>query len=118
VLVDEFARTTTPQEGRALLIALVARLRERDATALIATHLAGIAQASGATHYAIRGLRGVPARPAGGDLSAALAALAGAMDYTLAEVTADSPPQADALALARLLGLDEALVAAAYAALG
>ena len=118
VLVDEFARTTTPQEGRALLIALVARLRERDATALIATHLAGIAHASGATHYAIRGLRGVPARPAGGDLAEALAALAGAMDYTLAEVTADSPPQADALALARLLGLDDALVAAAYEALG
>ena len=118
VLVDEFARTTTPQEGRALLIAMVERLRERDATALIATHLAGIAQASGTTHYAIRGLRGVPERPTDGDLSHALAALADAMDYTLAEVTADTPPQADALALARLLGLDDALVKAAYAALG
>jgi hypothetical protein len=118
VLVDEFARTTTPQEGRALLIALVERLRERGATAMIATHLAGIAQASGATHYAIRGLRGVPKRPPDGDLSRALAALAEAMDYTLAEVTAGAPPQADALALAGLLGLDEALIRVAHDHLG
>jgi DNA mismatch repair protein MutS2 len=118
VLVDEFARTTTPQEGRALLIALVERLRDRGAIALIATHLAGIAQTSGAAHYAIRGLRGVPERPADGDLSRALAALAEAMDYTLAEVTAGDPPQADALALAGLLGLDEALIRAAHGHLG
>ncbi len=118
VLVDEFARTTTPQEGRALLIALVERLRERSAIGLVATHLAGIAQASGATHYAIRGLRGVPNRPADGDLASALAALAEAMDYTLAEVTAATPPQTDALALAELLGLDSALIRAAHERLG
>lgn len=114
VLVDEFARTTTPQEGRALLIALLARLRARGSTALVSTHLAGIAAAAGASHYAIRGLRSTPPRPEDGDLARALAALAGAMDHTLAEVTADAPPQTDALALAELLGLDPALIRDAY----
>jgi len=115
VLVDEFARTTTPHEGRALLVATIARLRERGATGLIATHLAGVAKAAGVRHFAIRGLRATPPPPEDGDLSEALAALADAMDYTLAEVTADAPPQTDALALAELLGLDPALVRAAHA---
>ncbi|HTX58068.1 MAG TPA: hypothetical protein VMH02_00225 [Verrucomicrobiae bacterium] len=117
VLVDEFARTTTPHEGKALLVALLARLRERRACGLAATHLGGVAEAAGARHFAVRGLRDVPRRPPGGDLHRVLAALASSMDYTVTEVTGAETPRADAIALAALLGLDDELVAAAYDAL-
>lgn len=117
ILADEFARTTTPHEGRALLVALVARLRERGACGMLATHLAGIAGAAGVRHFAVRGLRGIPRQPPTQDVGEALAALADAMDYTIAEVTGDELPRADAIALTALLGIDREFVDAAYRAL-
>jgi DNA mismatch repair protein MutS2 len=113
VLIDEFARTTNPTEGKALLVAVIDALRDRGAIGLAATHLAGVAQEAGVRHFAVRGLRGIPQRPAASDLREALAALAASMDYTIAEVTADQEQCSDAIALAELLGLDPALVASA-----
>jgi DNA mismatch repair protein MutS2 len=115
VLIDEFARTTTPHEGKALLVALLARLRERGACGLAATHLAGVAGQAQARHFAVRGLRGIPVRPPDGDLHHALAALAASMDYTVGEVAGDDAARADAIALAALLGLDDDLIESAYA---
>jgi DNA mismatch repair protein MutS2 len=117
ILVDEFARTTTPHEGKALLIALLARLRERKSCGMLATHLEGIAGASGVRHFAVRGLRGIPKRPPTQDVAEALAALADSMDYTIAEVRGDDAPRADAIALTELLGVDREFVEAAYRAL-
>jgi DNA mismatch repair ATPase MutS len=113
LLVDEFARTTTPHEGKALLVALVGALQRRGRPAFIATHLAGIAKEAGVRHFAVRGLQGVPATPASGDLNEALAALADSMDYSVAEVSEGGAEHADAIALAQLLGLDEDVVAEA-----
>jgi DNA mismatch repair protein MutS2 len=110
VLVDEFARTTTPVEGKALLVALLRRLRGRGACGLAATHLSGIARAAGARQFAVRGLRGIPQTPPVGDLHHALASLAASMDYTIVEVGNDAVSPADAIALAALLGLDAELV--------
>lgn len=117
ILVDEFARTTTPHEGKALSIALLERLRERRAVGMLATHLSGIAAAAGVRHFAVRGLRGIPHRPAVSEVAQALAALAEAMDYTIEEVGPDARPRADAIALTELLGLDGDFVAAAHRAL-
>jgi hypothetical protein len=117
ILIDEFARTTSPQEGRALLVALLGRLRDRHACGMLATHLGGVAKAAGARHFAIRGLRGIPRRPAAPNLEEALAALAASMDYTIAEVSGDDASSADAIALTALLGLDDEFVEAAYRAL-
>jgi len=117
IFVDEFARTTTPQEGAALLVALLERLNDRGACGMAATHLAGIPAAARVRHFAVRGLRGIPPRPPTADVGEALAALAGAMDYTIAEVRGDAGERADAIALTALLGIDEAFVQAAYHAL-
>ena len=117
ILVDEFARTTTPHEGRALLVALLARLREQQACGMVATHLEGIAQAVRARHFAVRGLRGTLAHRPEQDVDAALQTLAQSMDYTIAEVTGDPAAQADAIALTSLLGIDDEFVDAAYRAL-
>jgi DNA mismatch repair protein MutS2 len=93
LLADEFARTTTPHEGRALLIALLARLRRMRACGMLATHLGGIAAAAGVRHFAVRGLRGIPERPPTQEVGEALAVLAGSMDYTIAEVAGDESPR-------------------------
>jgi hypothetical protein len=117
IFADEFARTTTPHEGKALLVAFLERLRELGACGMLATHLAGIAEAAGVRHFAVRGLRGIPRRPPIQDVGEALAALADAMDYTIAEVSGEETPRGDAIALIALLGLDREFVDSAYRAL-
>jgi hypothetical protein len=115
VLIDEFARTTSPLEGRALLVALLETLRARGALALAATHLANVTP-SGATHFAIGGLANLAPQPNGPlDLATALARIADAMDYRLHEVSQDALPASDAIALAEALGLEPALIARAKA---
>jgi DNA mismatch repair protein MutS2 len=117
VLLDEFARTTTPAEGKALLVAVIERLRRLGAIGLAATHLAGVARASHARHYAVRGLRGIPQRPESNDLQSVLATLGASMDYTIEEITSDERRRSDAIELASLLGLDDELTSAARAAM-
>jgi hypothetical protein len=114
VLVDEFARTTSPREGRALLVALLETLDRPGALGLAATHLSHVTPAGVAQHFAIGGLRELPARDGAPlDLGAALQRIAHAMDYRLRAVAPDAEPPADAIALADALGLDAALVARA-----
>lgn len=113
LLIDEFARTTTPHEGKALLVALIRGLRRRERLAFITTHLSGIAADAQARHFAVRGLRDVPKAAPAGDLQTALASLADSMDYAVVEVRDGGILQADAVALAHLLGLDDDIVAEA-----
>jgi DNA mismatch repair protein MutS2 len=117
ILVDEFARTTTPHEGKALVVALLGRLRERRACGMVATHLEGVAESAGVRHFAVRGLRGIPSPPPTDDIAEALRALAASMDYRVAEVSEADTSRADAIALTALLGLDPQFVDAAYRAL-
>jgi DNA mismatch repair protein MutS2 len=105
VLIDEFARTTSPREGRALLVALLETLRTRGAHAFAATHLGGIAEAAGVDHYAIAGLRSAPARGEALGLDDALALVARAIDHRLTRVSGDGAGS-DALALAEMVGLE------------
>jgi DNA mismatch repair protein MutS2 len=117
VLLDEFARTASPREARALTIALLERLRERGACGLAATHLGDVGTA-GLSRFAIAGPRELPV--AGGErlsLEAALERIARAMDYRVRRVDADGTPTADALGLAEALGLERPLVARARAVL-
>lgn len=114
VVLDEFARTTTPLEGHALLAAVVAHLQQLPLAGIAATHLADVAEGS-VKHFAVRGLRGIPKRPETGDLAEALATLSASMDYTVEEVGEGNRRPSDAIALASLLGLDEDLIASAYA---
>jgi DNA mismatch repair protein MutS2 len=117
-LVDEFARTTTPREGGALLVALLERLRDRGAVGLAATHLSRIAEDAGVAHFAVVGLRELPERAEGTlDLDVAIERIARVMDYRVRRVGADDELRADAIALADVLGLDAALIARARSAL-
>ena len=97
VLVDEFARTTSPRDGFALSVALIETLVERGARGLAATHLVGVSFAARVVHYAV--------------------GASGATDYRILRAREGTMPRADALDIARDLGLDAALVARARHAL-
>jgi DNA mismatch repair protein MutS2 len=115
VLVDEFARTTGPREGRALLIAFVEALRERRAFALVATHFDHVAEVARVPHLRIAGLRDGALNAVGAAaFDAALDAINAAMDYRVVRAR-DGGAASDALALAHLLGLDDEVVARARA---
>jgi hypothetical protein len=115
VLIDEFARTTGPREGRALLIALTEAIRDHGTFAFVATHFDGVAEAAGVPHLRIAGLRerGLGTIDAG-DLDAALDAINAAMDYRVVGAH-DATAESDALELARLLGLGDDVVQRARA---
>ncbi|MHB8461875.1 MAG: lysine 5,6-aminomutase reactivase ATPase KamC [Vulcanimicrobiaceae bacterium] len=116
VFIDEFARTTNPAEGVALLVAIIASLSRRGCIGFVATHLAGIAAAAHVPHFAVRGLRNVPKHAATQDLAAVLAALGDAMDYRIGRVAHADASHADAIALASLLGIESEIITEAYAA--
>jgi hypothetical protein len=113
VLADEFARTTSPSEGRALLVALLETLRARGALGLAATHLAGVAAAANVAHFAIGRLSALPPTDTPLPLAPALERIAAAMDYALVRVDEADAGESGAIALAGALGLDAALVARA-----
>ena len=115
LLVDEFARTTGPREGRALLIAFAESIRARGASGLVATHFDGVAETAGIRHLRIAGLRReLPGHIADDDLNAALDAINAAMDYRIVEADAHAE-SSDALELARLLGIPEPVMRRARA---
>ena len=110
VLVDEFARTTGPREGRALLVAFIEALRERSAFALVATHFDRVAETACVEYLRIAGIRaGALGAIEAGDLDTALDAINAAMDYRIVDAR-DGAGTSDALELARLLGLDGRLI--------
>ncbi|MDB5095235.1 MAG: hypothetical protein JWO85_3336 [Candidatus Eremiobacteraeota bacterium] len=110
IVIDEFARTTGPREGRALLIAFAEALRARGVFALLATHFEGIAQTAGVPHLRIAGLRQHTLGTIdANDLDAALDAINAAMDYRVVAAHGGTT-ESDALALARLLGLEPSIV--------
>lgn len=115
LLMDDFARTTTPREGRALLIALLERLRAFDVCVLSATHLENIARDAGASHYAIAGLGGPLLNGDGTlDLDSALMRIASVMDYRIVRIDERTSRSPDAIALAQALGLDREVVEHAF----
>jgi len=112
-LIDEFARTTAPDEARALLLALLRRLGEGKNCALAATHLGDLDGDAKIAHFAVRGLRGDGAPVAAADTGDALRALAERMDYRIQRVSQAQKSESDAIELAGYLGLDKELVESA-----
>lgn len=99
VLVDEPARTTNPEEGEALVCALVEMLGEADSISVVTTHYS---TDTPARRLRVKGLAN--------DLPAGLAvgALSALMDYSLVP-DAGEPPR-EALRVASLLGINGELI--------
>ena len=103
VLIDEPARTTNPEEGRAIAEALVEILNRTDSFCMISTHYTGVAGAK--RKLRVKGLREDIA--VGGGVSPAM--MSDFVDYSLIEETDAEVPH-EALRIASLLGVDGELV--------
>lgn len=103
VLIDEPARTTNPDEGRALVNALTQRLAMARAITVITTHYSGI---GGQTcRYKVKGLKDF--EETSGSLRPDM--LQDLMDYSLVADTDPTVPR-EALKIASLLGVDSELI--------
>lgn len=102
VLIDELARTTNPNEGRAIVNAVLDFLSAHDTHALITSHYDGIE----ADCRRLR-VKGFISENVSGQLT--INNINEYIDYSLVEDEGDSIPQG-AMRIARLLGVDNALL--------
>lgn len=100
LLVDEPARTTNPAEGKALVCALLEKLKEFSCTALLSTHYGLDADVR---RLRVHGFREEWA-PEG---EFGLSRIQSCMDYAVEEEKPGEQPPAEALRIAALLGFDE-----------
>jgi hypothetical protein len=110
-LFDELGRTTSSVEAEALLSALLEELAARPRTvALFSTHFRGVRRVPGAAFLRMAGLdrSRLDLAPDGDDLAARIRRIDRLMRFRL-EPDAEGPGGSDAIAVARLLGLDPAL---------
>lgn len=102
LLIDEPARTTNPQEGIALVNALIHRLDSLKVRSLITTHYSGLQ-----THCRKLRVKGLNL-PQGMEILT-VANLNSYMDYTLIEDQSDEVPM-EALKIAQMLGVEPLLI--------
>lgn len=112
-LLDEPGRSTNPQEGSALVQAIIAWLSAGRALTVLATHFPEAAGTTGCQHLQVAGLRAEDAALAE-ELAKGPQELRRLMNYRL--VTAQEPAQ-QALKVAAFLGLDPEILARASAIL-
>ena len=111
LLADEPMRTTNNEEGRALLLALLATLGSRSrAMGLLTTHIDGL-QAAGVRLCHMAGLAQAGREAFARGVTMPAATLRGLMDYRV--IPGDDHRGSDAVAVAALLGLDADIIAAA-----
>lgn len=121
LLIDELARGTNPDEGAAIVQAVVRHLNEQNAISILSTHYDGVA-AFARAHYRIVGLKYLDPNAIQSELADpnadGTAIIARHMDYGLyrAEGLSDCPK--DALNICRMLSLDPAILSRIEASYG
>lgn len=101
-LVDELARTTNPDEGKALVSAFAQMMTELKVSSLITTHYSGIK--SGCRRLRVKGLKETAVTS-----KITVENINNFMDYSLEEVTDDKVPE-EAIRIAEILGVDGELI--------
>lgn len=104
VLLDELARTTNPTEGSAIVGGVVRYLEQHEVCAVVTTHFSSIKAAC--RRLRVRGLQKMIQQ----HIPMGIEQLNASMDYSLEEVPMGSVPH-EALAVARMLGVDDGLLA-------
>lgn len=114
ILIDELARGTNPDEGYAISKAIVNFLKSKKSIALITTHYDNIANTEDVVHYQVIGLSEIDYEELKEKISQSkntMNIVSKYMDYRLKKVTKDTLVPRDALNIARLMGLEESIVA-------
>jgi hypothetical protein len=120
LVFDEFARTTSSREAEALISAVLEAFSEKPGLlCLFSTHFSGVARLPGVSYLRVPGLDRLAARaaldsdaaiPSDASLGERIRRINGLMRHGLVEDSGDASHGSDALAIASLLGLDEAIV--------
>ena len=118
--LDEFARGTNPEEGEALMRALLEYVSRYNGFCLASTHYGNVV-GKGMRHFQVIGLKRADFEELRSRLDIqkerSFDQLQEHMDYRLERVEWDSPPPRDAVRVAELLGLDGELLELARAKL-
>jgi DNA mismatch repair protein MutS2 len=101
VLLDEPARSTNPQEGSAIVGALLKRMAKGKPVSIAVTHFEGLARMVGAEHWQVRGVKSIE------NLFFKEEDLEKYFDYSLEKVEIDKQVPRDAIKVAELLGLEK-----------
>lgn len=115
LVMDEFARTTNSQEAAALIAGLLSFLNSTDRIySLLATHYAGLPRFDRVRPWQMKGidwarLRGEVGSQPAGDLAARVRAINRCVPYEIVPA-GDEQVVHDAVSIAAMLGLDEAIV--------
>ncbi|MEW9121928.1 MAG: hypothetical protein AB2421_04380 [Thermotaleaceae bacterium] len=118
ILMDELARGTNPSEGYALSKAVIDYLKEKEAMTVITTHIDGLTTDPLVAHLQVRGLADVDfirlkEEFLNREEGKGIEAIQQYMDYRLEVVHNRSKVPRDAINIARLMGLEEAILQAA-----
>ncbi len=105
ILIDELARTTNPQEGRAIVRSVMSILAEHDVYAVITTHYDGVLSKN-AKHYRVSGIR----KDKIGDSKIKRENITDYIDYSLISEDGWTSVPKEALTIARLLDVDNELI--------
>jgi len=105
ILIDELARTTNPQEGRAIVRSVMSILAEHDVYAVITTHYDGVLSKN-AKHYRVSGIR----KDKIGNSKIKRENITDYIDYSLISEDGWACVPKEALTIARLLDVDNELI--------
>lgn len=115
--LDELARGTNPHEGYAIAAALLRHLHQSLSITLVTTHFEPLAQDATFSHWQVRGLKDADFAEIRQRIVSKgknnLEALHEFMDYRLEKVQGGLQLPKDALNVARLMGLDQEILATA-----
>jgi len=102
IIVDEFARSTNPNEGMKFVKTLARFANKYDSFTVLTTHFDDVPE-KGMTHYQVKGFIGTDQKFDKNDFRKQISKY---MDYSLIEVDYSKVVPKDALNIARLLDLD------------
>ena len=102
-LLDEPARGTNPEEGSALVIALVEQFLTQPSLVTMTTHFDNVGRLQSVVHWQVRGLKDVESLSPDADISAFF-------DYSLELVEGSAGVPQNALRVASLMGLPPAII--------
>lgn len=101
-LIDELARTTNPDEGKAMVTACIEILQKSKTTSLITTHYSGI-------NIPCRKLKVKGLKENFSDSEVCIENINNFIDYSLEEISEENVPT-DALNIAKILGIDNSFI--------
>ena len=115
ILIDEIASGTNPTEGTALTKSLVDYLIEKPYISLITTHFESVTEREGVVNMQVRGLADCNFTLLNSEIQHAnrrdrINIISKYMDYRLYRVDNEAQVPKDALSIAAMLGIDQALI--------